>query len=255
MSTFIVISVFLLGLIVGSFLNVVIYRMPRGLSVVKPRSYCTKCGHKIRWYENIPVLSYIFLRGKCSSCGEKISVRYPLIEILTGLAAVAAYLKWGLTVDFIFNFLFLSLLIAITFIDIDFKIIPDELNLVGFFLGIVYSFFRHDFSVFDAFLGAVVGAGFLFLIGYLYFKFKGIEGLGFGDVKLMAFIGTYLGWFGSLFTIFFGSLLGAIVGITVAYIKGEKNKNRYEIPFGPFLATGAAIYLFFGERIREWYFG
>ena len=255
MNLFILLSVCILGCIVGSFLNVVIYRFPRGKSVVRPRSYSVSCGHQIRWYENIPIVSYILLKGKCSSCGEKISLRYPFVEFLTGLAAVAAYLKWGLTVDFIFNFLFLAILIAITFIDIDFKIIPDELNLIGFILGIIYSFFRPDYTVIDALLGATVGAGFLFLIGYLYFKIKDIEGLGFGDVKLMASVGTYLGWFGSLFTIFFGSLVGAVVGITVAYLKREKDKGKYEIPFGPFLALGAVVYLFFGDKIREWYFG
>ncbi|WP_297453836.1 A24 family peptidase [Persephonella sp.] len=249
-------AAFIFGLIVGSFLNVVIYRLPRGKSVASPAfSFCPSCGQKIKWYDNIPVLSYLVLKGRCRYCGSKISLRYPFVEILTGIASVAAFWKTGVSVDYIFIFLFLALMIAITFIDIDFKIIPDEINFIGFVSGIVYSFFRTDFSWIDALIGAAVGAGFLFGIAYFYLKFRGIEGLGMGDVKMMAFVGTYIGWFGSLFTIFFGSLLGAVVGILGAYLSKSEDKGKFEIPFGPFLALAAVIYLFFGETIKSWYFG
>lgn len=247
--------VFIFGLVVGSFLNVVIYRLPREKSIVYPPSSCLKCGHKIKWYENIPIISYIFLKGKCSSCKTKISLRYPFVEFLTGLFTIFAYLKFGLSIDLIFSLILLYLLIAVIFIDIDFKIIPDEINLIGFISGIIYSFFRQDFSIIDALIGAFVGAGFLYLIYFLYLKFRKVEGLGLGDVKLLAFLGSYLGWFGSLFTIFVGSFFGAVVGISLAYMQKAEDKSRYEIPFGPFLSVAAIIYLFFGEYIKKFYFG
>ncbi len=251
----IAIFIFAFGAIIGSFLNVLIYRLPRDMSIVFPSSHCPKCGHKIRWYENIPIASYVALRGRCSKCKTPISLRYPIVEFLTGISASISYLKWGLTIDFAFNFVFLALVIAISFIDLDFKIIPDELNLIGFLSGLIYAGIRVDFSVIDALLGSFVGAGFLFAIAYLYLKFRGIEGLGMGDVKLLAFLGTYLGWFGSLFVIFFGSLLGVIAGLTLAYLNKSEDKAKFEIPFGPYLSIAGVIYLFFGDIIKSWYFG
>ncbi len=253
---FLYIVAFIFGTIIGSFLNVVIYRLPRKGSILKPAfSYCPSCGAQIKWYDNIPILSYFLLKGKCRNCREPISFRYPFVEALTGIASVVSLWKTGLSVDYFFIFAFLSILIAITFIDLDFKIIPDELNLIGFILGLIYSFLRKDFSAFDALLGALVGAGILWGIAFLYEKTRGIEGLGFGDVKMMAFVGTYVGWFGSLFTIFFASLIGAVVGITAAYVSKASNKGQFEIPFGPFLALAAAVYIFFGEQIKSWYLG
>lgn len=250
----ILIFVFAFGLIIGSFLNVVIYRLPRDISIVFPNSHCPKCGHKLKWYENIPIASYIALKGKCSKCKTPISLRYPVVELLTALSASFAYLKWGLSIDFVFSFVFLALAIAISFIDLDFKIIPDELNLIGFLSGLIYSAIRTDFSIIDALLGSLIGAGFLFTIAYLYLKFRGIEGLGMGDVKLLAFFGTYLGWFGSLFVIFFGSILGIIAGLILAYISKSEDKAKFEIPFGPYLSIAGVLYLFFGEIIKNWYF-
>jgi len=247
---------FIFGTIIGSFLNVLIYRLPRGKSPLKPAfSFCPSCGSSIRWYDNIPLLSYLILRGKCRNCGSKISFRYFLVELITGLASVASYLKTGLSYEYIFVFGFLAIIITITFIDIDFKIIPDQLNLIGFVLGMIYAFLRDDFTVIDGVVGAVVGAGFLWGVAYIYLKARGIEGLGMGDVKMMAFVGMYLGWFGSLFTIFLGSFVGAVIGITAAYLSKSKDKSRFEIPFGPFLAFAAVIYLFFGDTIKSWYFG
>jgi len=252
---FILIFIFAFGTIIGSFLNVLIYRLPRDISIVFPSSHCPKCGHKLKWYENIPVVSYTFLKGKCSKCKTPISLRYPIVEILTGLSASVSYLKWGLSIDFVFNFVFLALAITISFIDLDFKIIPDELNLIGFLSGLLYSALRTDFSIIDALLGSFIGAGFLFAIAYLYLKFRGIEGLGMGDVKLLAFFGAYLGWFGSLFVIFVGSVLGVIIGLTLAYINKSEDKAKFEIPFGPYLSIAGVLYLFFGEIIKNWYLG
>ncbi|NPA52779.1 MAG: prepilin peptidase [Aquificae bacterium] len=253
--TFLLIVIFVFGTMIGSFLNVVIYRLPRGKSVVFPSSHCTSCGYKIKWYENIPVFSYIFLKGRCKNCKTPISMRYPLIEVLTGFSAVAVYLKSGFSIESVFYFIFLCLIISIIFIDIDFRIIPDELNLIGFLTGLTFSLFREDFSILDAVIGSVVGAGFLYVVAYLYLKLRGIEGLGLGDVKMLAFVGTYLGWFGSLFTIFFGSVLGVLLGVGISLLKKKKYEGQLEIPFGPFLGVASVVYLFFGEKIKDFYFG
>lgn len=251
-----IIIFFIFGAIIGSFLNVVIYRLPRNKSIVSPAfSFCPGCGAPIKWYDNIPILSYLVLRGRCRNCKNKISIRYFLVEIITGISSVAAYLKTGLSIDYIFVFTFFSIMIAITFIDIEFKIIPDELNFIGFIIGFIYTFFRQDFSWTDGIIGAIVGAGFLWIIAYLYLRFRGIEGLGMGDVKMMAFVGMYLGWFGALFTIFVASLLGAVIGILAAYFSKSENKSRFEIPFGPFLAIASVLYLFIGESVKNWYLG
>ncbi|WP_457639991.1 prepilin peptidase [Persephonella sp.] len=247
---------FVFGTIIGSFLNVVIYRLPRGRSVAKPAfSFCPSCGSPVKWYDNIPILSYLVLRGRCRNCSSPISKRYPFVELLTGFASAFSFLKTGISVDYFFVFGFLSLLIAITFIDIDFRIIPDQLNLAGFIMGAVYTFFRQDFSIIDGLIGSFAGAGFLWAVAYFYLRFRGIEGLGMGDVKMMAFIGMYLGWFGALFTIFLGSFIGAAAGITGAYLSKSSEKGRYEIPFGPFLAAASVVYMFFGEEIKQWYLG
>ncbi|MEJ5172966.1 MAG: prepilin peptidase [Hydrogenothermaceae bacterium] len=253
-----ILAIFILGLSVGSFLNVVIYRMPRDMSVVYPPSTCPNCKNRIKWYDNIPIVSYLLLKGKCRFCEAKIGIKYPVVELLTGVMAVATYLKFGFDLEFLFYFYFVCSMIALSFIDLEFKIIPDQINFSGLFVGLIFSIVKaiklSSFeSIIDAVLGSLVGAGFLFAIAYLYLKYRGIEGLGMGDVKLLAFVGAYTGWFGALFTIFFGSLVGAIVGI--AFIKLSKKDFHYEIPFGPFLALAGTLYIFFGEFIRQLYFG
>ena len=247
---------FIFGTIIGSFLNVVIYREISNKSVLDPLfSFCPNCGERIKFYDNIPIISYLVLKGKCRNCEAPISIRYLIVEALTGFASVLAFLKAGLTIDYIFIFLFFALMITLSFIDFDKKIIPDEINLIGFILGIVYAFFRKDFSLLDSILGALVGGGFLFAIAYFYEKYKGIEGLGMGDVKLMAFIGSYLGWFGALFTIFLGSILGTFIAIAGALSSNVEDKGKYEIPFGPYLAIAGSIYLLIGDKIKAFYFG
>ena len=252
--TFFIVASFIFGTIIGSFLNVVIYRLPRGKSIGKPAfSFCPSCGSKIRWYDNIPLFSYIVLRGKCRNCKSPISFSYFFVELLTGIGSALSYLKTGLSYEYFFIFGFVAVMVAVTFIDIQFRIIPDQLNLFGFIMGIIYSLLK--MNIFDSIAGIVVGAGFLWGIAYFYLRFRGIEGLGMGDVKMMAFVGAYLGWFGALFTIFVGSFLGAVVGILGAYLSKSEDKGKFEIPFGPFLAFASVIYLFFGENIKEWYLG
>lgn len=253
-----ILGIFILGLSVGSFLNVVIYRIPRDLSIVYPPSSCPNCKSRINWYDNIPLISYIFLRGKCRFCNASIPIKYPVVELLTGIFSVLTYLKFGFDLEFLFYFYFVCSMIALSFIDLEFKIIPDQINFAGVFVGLLFAVTEAikttSFQpIISAIIGAIVGAGFLYTIAYLYLRYRGIEGLGMGDVKLLAFVGTYTGWFGSLFTIFFGSLVGAVIGIL--FIKFSNRDYRYEIPFGPFLALGALIYIFFGEFIENIYFG
>ena len=255
-----VIAMFIFGTFIGSFLNVVIYRMPRDLSIIYPPSTCPVCKNQIKWYDNIPIVSYLILKGRCRFCNTKISLRYPMVEFITGIMAVFTYLKFDFSVFFIFNFYFVASMIALSFIDLDFKIIPDEINFSGLFMGLVYATYKaytaYDvYPVFQSLIGALTGAGFLYALALFYLKVRKIEGLGMGDVKLLAFVGSYLGWFGSLFTIFFGSLL-ALIG-TIFFMKGSKESSlsKLEIPFGPFLAIASIVYLFFGDWIYSFYFG
>lgn len=240
----------ILGLVVGSFLNVCIYRIPRKISILKPRSHCPSCGNSIKPLHNIPVLSFILLKGKCAYCGAKISFRYPVVEMLNGILYVLAYLKFGLTMSLPITFIFISALIVISFIDLDFQIIPDQISIPLIFLGLFLSFLPHNSlnlasNVKDSIMGIVVGGGSLLIISIIT---KG--GMGGGDVKLNAAIGAFLGWKASLLTIFIGSLAGSIVGIIIL----KKTGNR-KIPFGPFLSFGALMCLFGGEKILQWYFG
>lgn len=250
-----VLFAFIFGSIIGSFLNVLIYRLPRGKTPWKPiYSFCPSCKKTIRWYDNIPILSYILLRGRCRFCGYKIPLQYLIVEVLSGFASVLAFFKTGISVDYIFVFFFLASMIVVSFIDFEFKIILDKVNYTGFGVGIIYAFFRKDFTVFDAFLGAVLGAGILYTIAYLYKKYKKIEGLGLGDVKFLLFIGSFVGWFGAIFTIFMGSLLGTVIALAGALSSDVKDKAKYEIPFGPYLAIAGSIYILVGEKIKYWYF-
>jgi len=245
---------FLLGSAIGSFLNVCIYRIPREKSIVNPPSACPGCEKPIRPYDNIPILSYIFLKGKCRDCGTKISIRYPLVELLTGIFFLLLYQKFGLTFELLVFMIFLSLLIVISFIDLDFQIIPDILSIggvvLGFILAIVRPFFRDLYPIFDyweSLKGIIVGGGLLFAIAWLYQFFTKREGMGGGDIKLLGMIGAFCGWKGVVFSLVSGSVLGTVVGIPLMILKGKDSK--YAIPFGPFLSLGAIVYTFRGDNL------
>lgn len=245
---------FLLGSAIGSFLNVCIYRIPRKKSIVKPPSACPGCEKPIRFYDNIPILSYILLKGKCRDCGSKISIRYPLVEILTGLFFLILYRQFGFSFELIVFIIFLSLLIVISLIDLDFQIIPDVLSIggvvLGFILAIIRPFFRYldpKFDYLDSLIGIGVGGGLLFAIAWLYQFFTKREGMGGGDIKLLGMIGAFCGWKGVVFSLVSGSVLGTLVGIPLMLAKGAGTK--YAIPFGPFLSLGALVYVFFGNTI------
>jgi leader peptidase (prepilin peptidase)/N-methyltransferase len=248
------ITVFILGSIVGSFLNVCIYRMPRNLSIISPSSRCRSCNTPIKAYDNIPILSYLLLGGRCRICTAKISFRYPLVEFLN--ASLYALLLWrfGLAWHTLIYGILCSALIVITLVDLDFQIIPDVITLPG----IVIAFIAGSFLMPDPFMrysrlgflasliGFLAGGGLYYAIAILS---KG--GMGGGDIKMMAMVGALMGWKSVILTTFLGSLTGAIVGIFLMIFKGKGRKTR--IPFGPFLALGVLITLFFGQEIFHWY--
>ena len=244
--------VFMFGMCIGSFLNVCIYRLPSSMSILKPsRSFCPQCKSAIKFYDNIPVFSYIWLKGRCRNCKASISLRYPLVELITGILAIAILFLFGLTLEGLVYFIFISSLLVITFIDIDHKIIPDIITLPGIPIGLLASFVLSAMTFISSLVGLLVGGGSLLLVACVYSLITHKEGMGGGDIKLLGMIGAFLGWKGVIFTIFAASLTGTLVGIILMLQKGKNLK--FAIPFGPFLSIGAMSYVFFGERVMYWY--
>lgn len=243
--------VFLVGLCIGSFLNVCIYRLPAGRSIVRPASSCTGCDTVIRWYDNIPLLSYVALRGRCRACRSAISPRYPIVELLAGLFALAVWLQFGMQAQTLVYFVFIAVLLVITFIDIDHRIIPDAISLPGIPIGFALSFFLPALGWKSSLLGIAIGGGSLFAVGWGYQLLTGKEGMGGGDIKLLGMIGAFIGWQGVLFTIMASSFTGTVVGL--AMMLRTRNDMKMAVPFGPFLAIGAILYLFFGPQWIDWY--
>lgn len=246
-----IILVILAGLIWGSFLNVVIYRIPAGLSLVKPPSSCPACHARIRPYDNIPVVSYLLLRGKCRRCGARIPFSYVLVELVTPAAFVVLYLNLSLSFYFFASCLFTTALIVLCFIDYRHKILPDVITFPGIALALIYSFFRRDVPILQALLGAAVGAGFLLLIYGGYYVVRKKEGLGLGDVTMMIMVGAYLGWVKTLLTLILGSFVGAFVGVAIIAVR--KKDLQFMLPFGTFLAPAAYVALVWGDRLLAAY--
>ncbi|MGD8981754.1 MAG: prepilin peptidase [Desulfobacterales bacterium] len=245
--------VFMFGMCIGSFLNVCIYRLPSSTSIINPsRSFCPQCNSAIQFYDNIPVLSYLWLKGRCRNCKAPISPRYPLVELMTGILAIAILFKFHLTLEGVIYFVFTSSLLVITFIDIDHKIIPDIISLPGIPIGLAASFVLPAMTFKSSLLGLLAGGGSLLLVAWTYSLITRKEGMGGGDIKLLGMIGTFIGWKGVIFTIFAASLTGTLVGMIVMLLKGKNLK--FAIPFGPFLSIGAMSYVFFGEKVIFWYF-
>ncbi len=242
---------FIFGTCIGSFLNVCIYRLPASKSIVHPRSMCPECKNMIRSYDNIPILSYLLLKGKCRYCDAVISFRYPLIEIITGAFSLCVFLKFGLTLEGLIYFAFIASLIVITFIDLDHRIIPDVISLPGIPIFFAASFALPSVTYIDSLIGILTGGGSLFLVAWIYNLITKKEGMGGGDIKLLAMIGALVGWKGVLFTIFVSSAVGTLSGIAVM-LQTKKNM-KLAIPFGPFLAIGAVLYIFYGSRLIYWY--
>jgi leader peptidase (prepilin peptidase)/N-methyltransferase len=297
-------AIFLFGLAFGSFLNVCIYRLPRELSVVAPRSACPKCKQPIAFYDNLPVLSWLTLGGRCRHCKEKISPRYLMIELLTGLLFLACYAWFGLTLSTLKYCVLAFLLLGLIFTDAETKLLPDKMTLPGLALGLIFSLlvpvndlasqflpgmlnlpFSGDISarllsLLDSLLGAALGASFIYGAGAIYLRWRGAEGMGFGDVKLMAMVGAFLGIKLTIFTIFTASLAGSFFGIATVFMVWLKRTRRflkrlanaqaarrrawqsaqvvyrnYQMPFGVFLGSMALVAFFFGNRFLQWYGG
>jgi leader peptidase (prepilin peptidase)/N-methyltransferase len=249
MNYLIPIIVFIFGAVIGSFLNVCIYRIPRSKSIAKPNSFCPSCEKPIKYYDNIPIVSYILLGGKCRHCNTKISMRYPFIELMTAVVFLMISRRWGLSYESFIQMFFVSLLIVISVIDYDFQIIPDILSIGGLVLGLLIAFVRPGFRFMDAFYGVLLGGGVLFVIAYGYQLIMKREGMGGGDIKLLAMIGAFTGLKGVIFSLIGGSIMGTLVGIPLMLIKKENTK--YAIPFGPFLSLAAFFYLFIGTNIVQ----
>ena len=271
-STLIGIFAFLFGLIIGSFLNVCIVRIPERKSIVMPASACPKCGTPIRPYDNIPVLSYVFLGGKCRACKTKILPIYPLVELLTALLFLGLFLAFGLSLEALKWAIFSAVMIVLVFTDLRERILPDVVNFTGLGLGLALSLFTRpsdgtalwlanrffDFpppqpalSLVDALLGAFLGSGLLWLVSEAYFRLRKREGMGLGDVKMMLMVGTFLGPKRTILTIFAGSVLGSVIGIV--YILARRKGSNYEFPFGTFLGMAALLAAFFGTQVVNWY--
>lgn len=250
---------FVIGAVIGSFMNVCIYRLPRNLSIISPSSRCPSCQSPVRPYDNIPIISYMILKGRCRDCGTPISFRYPLVESLNAIMYTLIIWRFGLGWHIPFMFAFISGLIVITFIDLDFQIIPDSITLTGIPIGLIAStitipdpFSReHPVGFINSLIGIVSGGGLFYLIAILGEKAFGQEAMGGGDIKLMAMVGSFLGWKSIILTTFAASLTGSVVGIMYMIIKGKGRGMK--IPFGPFLALGAIVSLFFGQEILAIY--
>ena len=295
-------AIFLFGLAFGSFLNVCIYRLPRGLSVVTPRSACPQCKQPIAFYDNIPILSWLILGGRCRRCKTRISPRYLLIELLTGVLFFSCYWYFGLTLSTLKYCVLSFLLLGLIFTDAETKLLPDKMTLPGLALGVIFSLlipvndlasqflpglvnlpFSSDVtarlvSLLDSLLGAALGASFIYGAGAIYLRWRGMEGMGFGDVKLMAMVGAFLGMKLTVFTIFTASLAGSLCGLTTVLVVWVKRTQRftrrlanaqaarrrgwqsaqmvyrhYQMPFGVFLGSTALVAFFFGNRFLGWY--
>jgi len=270
--TLIAVFIFLFGLIIGSFLNVCIVRIPGGKSILLPASACPKCGAAIRPYDNIPVISYVLLAGKCRKCKTGISAMYPAVELLTGLLFVACYETFGLTAEALKWTVFSAIIIVLVFTDFRERLLPDLVNYTGLGLGLALSLITKpsdgtamwlanrmfDFppptpvvSLADALIGAAIGSSLLWLVSEAYFRWRGREGMGLGDVKMMLMAGAFLGAKRTLLTIFTGSVLGSVLGLL--FILARRKDSEYELPFGTFLGMAAVLVVFFGTPFINWY--
>ena len=253
-------AAFIFGALAGSFLNVCILRIPSGDSIVSPPSHCPKCKAAIAFYDNVPLLSYLILRGQCRSCSVRISPRYFVVELLTALLALALYDRFGFGFSFFVSFVFVGALIVISFIDLDVRIVPDVISLPGIVVGLALSVAGYFLisgesavvpSPVSSLLGILAGGGFLLATAWIYEKITGVEGMGGGDIKLLAMIGAFLGWQSIPLTLFFASLVGSIVGIGCMLATGAG--RRLALPFAPFLCSGALLFIFFGEELIQFY--
>jgi leader peptidase (prepilin peptidase) / N-methyltransferase len=247
-----ILLVTLFGLCVGSFLNVCIFRLPRNLSIAYPPSRCSSCGRTLSWFDNVPVVSWVLLRGRCRTCHEPVSWIYPIVEVVTALTFVSGYLLYGLTPLAAVRVLFASALIVLFVTDLQHKILPNVITLPGIVVGFVCSLFLEP-GWRDSLIGIVVGGGTLFVIAETYYRVRGQDGLGMGDVKLLGMIGAFLGWKLVLLTLVLASFAGSLAG--GAMIISGRGNLKYALPFGTFLAVGALVAAIWGTPLVDWYLG
>ncbi|WP_447970275.1 prepilin peptidase [Nitrospira sp. M1] len=246
-------SVCFFGLIIGSFLTVCIHRIPQDLSIVFPRSACVHCQQTISWYDNIPVVSFLILRGQCRHCHASILPRYPLIELSNGLGYVAILWRFGWEWESVIYAILFSALLVITWIDWDHQIIPDVISLPGIVLGVLAASTVLPTGFVNSMIGVLVGGGVLLGMAWISPYVFGKEGIGGGDIKLLAMVGAFLGWKAALLTLMLASIVGAVIGVILLVVKIIQ-RGQY-IPFGPYLALGATLTMFFGTDLMNWYFG
>jgi len=242
----------LVGLCIGSFLNVVIYRLPLGQSIVSPPSRCRNCDYLLRWYDNVPVLSWVFLRARCRSCGTPVSWQYPVVELITG--ALFVLVVWLTPIGpLVFSRLLLvSILIALFGIDLEHQILPNSITLPGIVIGVLFSIIAPP-GIKDSLIGVVLGGGILYAIAGGYYLWRREEGMGMGDVKMLAMIGAFLGWKSVLVTLVLASFSGAIIGLLLMAV--QRGTMKYALPFGTFLAIGAVVAMLAGDPLIAWYAG
>ena len=240
----------LLGLAVGSFLNVCVHRLPRGQSLVRPGSRCPQCGYELRWYDNIPVVSYLVLGGRCRACRKHIAVRYPALELATLALFLLHGAVFGWTGLLAVRLLFACAMVVLFAIDLEHHLLPDAITLPGIAAGLLFSLLLPPGLV-DALLGVLVGGGVLWLIGEAYFRYSGQEGMGGGDVKMLAMIGAFLGWKLVLVTLVLSSVAGSLIGVLVIAVK--RGGMKYALPYGTFLALGALAASLAGDQLIDWY--
>lgn len=242
----------LYGLVIGSFLNVVIYRLPRPIGFAVGRSRCPHCSRQLKWHHNIPLFSYLFLKGKCAYCSGKISVRYPVVEAVNALLYAYFYHQFGISPDFLVFSAMSSALIVIFFIDLDFQIIPDAITLPGMIIGLGISFLPEGIGIVDSVVGLVAGGGSLYLIALLGDRLFKKESMGGGDIKMAAMLGSFLGWQKIILVFIVSAVIGLVVSLVAMVFSSRLRQNRV-IPFGPFLAMAALLSIVYGERIIDYY--
>jgi leader peptidase (prepilin peptidase) / N-methyltransferase len=252
---FVVAYAALIGAVVGSFLNVCVYRWPLGLSVVSPRSRCGACGSGIAWYDNLPVLSWLLLRGRCRACGVGISAQYPIVELATALIWTAAALRFGVSVEALHSALFLTLLLGIALTDARHMVIPDQFTVVGAALGLALAALPGPPPLTPALLGAAVGFGVMGLVKVVAEWVLKKDALGTGDIFMVGMIGAFLGVGGALLTVMLGSALGLLIGVPIMLLRGRLKMLETYLPLGTFLALGAGVAHAWGEDIIRWYLG
>ncbi len=245
-----VVLVVVVGLVVGSFLNVCIHRLPRGVSIVYPPSHCPFCGRSLRWFDNVPVIGYVVLRGRCRACGEPISLMYPAVELATAAFFLLQYWHVGWQPLLIVRLALSGAMLVLFVIDLRHRILPNVITIPGIVVGLVASLFVEPGWI-DALIGLAVGSGSLLVISEAYYRIRGEEGLGMGDIKMLGMIGAFLGWQLMLVTLLLASLLGSLAGLAVMALR--RGDARYALPLGSFLAVAAIVATLVGEPFIVWY--